>query len=83
MEAIDKLRAMTNWLDWQQEHINQKFKSIKGMELAFDYAGKHNIEFIDTDYLFNNFEGQELKSHIAAINKFYNIQNHATNKQNF
>jgi hypothetical protein len=73
MNAIDKLREITNWCNWQNEYINQNFKSIKGIEQAFNYAREHDLEFIDNDYLLDNFEGKELETHLKAIKKFQKL----------
>jgi hypothetical protein len=74
METIDKLRAMHSWYDMQSESMNYQFKSIKGMEMAFDYAIKNNLEFIDNDYLISGiFSNDEIKTHIQKIKKFQNL----------
>jgi hypothetical protein len=74
MEAINKLRAMHNWYDMQCEHMNFEFKSLKGMEKAFDYAANNNLSFIDNDYLYNEIENnEEREKHILNIKKFQNI----------
>jgi hypothetical protein len=74
MNAIEKLRAMANWASWQSEAINYEFKSIKGIEKAYDYAQKNNLEFIDNDYLYNEVEEEERKKHIDNINIFMKIK---------
>jgi|688.fasta_scaffold806239_2 hypothetical protein len=74
MQAIEKLRAINNWAEWQNEGVNQQFKSIKGLEMAFDYAQKNNLEFIDNDYLYYEVEEEERKKHIDNINKFMKIK---------
>ena len=74
MNAIEKLRAISNWADWQCEYINYEFKSIKGIEKAYDYAQKNNLEFIDNDYLYNEVEEEERKKHIDNLNKFMQIK---------
>lgn len=73
MEAIEKLRAMTEWYNNQSEYSNYAFNSLKGLERAYDYARASNLEFIDNDYLFDNFEGAELEKHLKAINKFQKL----------
>jgi len=72
--AIEKLRAVKNWADWQNEYINEKFQSIKGLEKAFDYAQANNLEFIDSDYLHSVCEESERQIHIDNINKFFKIK---------
>jgi hypothetical protein len=74
MEAINKLRAMQRWFDMQDEGMNFKFKSVKGMEDAFDYSVENNLEFIDEDYLFSaDFTDNERAKHIKNILKFQSI----------
>jgi hypothetical protein len=73
MEAIEKLRSIINWANAQSESINLQFKSIKGIEQAYDYANKHNLVFIDNDYLWNECTEEERPEHIKQINKFLKI----------
>ena len=74
MEAINKLRAMQRWFDMQSEGMNFEFKSLKGMEKAFDYSIEHNLEFIDNGYLFSaNITEKERTIHIKAIKKLQSI----------
>jgi hypothetical protein len=74
MEAINKLRAMQRWYDMQSEGMNFNFKSIKGMEKAFDYSIENNLEFIDNDFLFSaDFTDNERAKHIKNILKFQSI----------
>lgn len=65
---------MANWASWQSEAINYEFKSIKGIEKAYNYAKKHNLEFIDNDYLYNECEEEDREKHIDNINKFMKIK---------
>jgi hypothetical protein len=74
MNAIEKLRAIASWADWQSEAINYEFKSIKGIEKAYNYAQKNNLEFIDNDYLYNECEEEERQAHIDNLNKFMQIK---------
>ena len=77
MEAINKLRAMQRWYDMQSEYMNFAFKSLKGMEKAFDYSIEHDLEFIDDDYLFSdNFTESERVKHIKSILKFQSFRPH-------
>lgn len=74
MEAINKLRIMQSWYDSQSEGMNFEFKSLKGMEMAFDYSIENNLEFIDNDYFFNiDITEKERTKHIKAINKFQKL----------
>ncbi len=70
MEAIDKLRKMVDFFNEQMESENSSFKSIKGLEKAYDYAMANNLEYIDYDYLYEPTE--ELK-HLKAISKFQKL----------
>lgn len=73
LTAIEKLRTIQRWCDWQNEYINEKFKSVKGIEKAFDYAQKNNLEFIDDEYLWAECTEDERTIHINNIKKFQNI----------
>ena len=73
MTTVNKLRAMQRWFDMQNEGMNFEFKSLKGMEKAFDYSIANNLEFIDNDYLFDNFEREERNAHIKQIIKFQKL----------
>jgi hypothetical protein len=73
MTAADKLRTITQWLDYQSESVNQQFTSLKGIEAAYDYCQQNNLEFIDNDYLHDRFEGKELSKHKKARLQFFNL----------
>lgn len=45
--ACDKLRRMVNWLDYQDENFNDRFKSIADLEKCFDACERHGLEFAD------------------------------------
>lgn len=45
--ACDKLRRIANWLDYQDESFNDKFKSITDIEKCFDACERHDLEFAD------------------------------------
>lgn len=45
--ACDKLRDIAQWLNWQDEHFNSKFKSISDLEKMYDACQKHSLEFAD------------------------------------
>jgi uncharacterized lipoprotein YehR (DUF1307 family) len=67
MEAIDKLRKMVDFFNEQMESENSSFKSIKGLEKAYDYAMKNNLEYIDYDYL---YEPTEEFTHLNNLAKY-------------
>ena len=46
MEAIDKMRAIVRWCDWESEYINHKFRSIADIETAYDFCQKKDAEFV-------------------------------------
>lgn len=48
--ACDKLRRMVNWLNYQDENFNDKFKSITDIEKCFDACERHDLEFADNLY---------------------------------
>ena len=72
---------MQRWFDMQNEGMNFEFKSLKGMEKAFDYSIANNLEFIDNDYLFDTFEIEERNAHIKQIIKFQKLK--LNNNENF
>lgn len=45
--ACEKLHRISEWLNWQDESFNQKFKSISDIEKCFDACEKHDLEFAD------------------------------------
>lgn len=77
MFAIDKLRIILNWADYQNESTDEQFKSIKGIELAYDYCKANNLEFLDDEYLnglllSDEINGTEFRTHIKNRRKFFN-----------
>ena len=67
MEAIGKLRNLVNWFNMQSEYFNQQFTTINQLEKVYDYAMKHNLEFMDNDYLLE-LNHEELDNAISFIN---------------
>lgn len=59
MKAIEKLRNIVEWANYQSEHFNYSVKSLKAFELLYDYAKQNNLEFIDDDYLYNECKEEE------------------------
>lgn len=73
MEAIEKLRQMTEWFNLQSEYFNQRFKTVEQLEKVYDYAKKNNLEFLDDDYLYSGeIEEQERVKVIKFIDKLLN-----------
>lgn len=66
MEAITKLRSMTQWYDYQSEYLNERFKSVAQLEQAYDYAAKHDLAYIDDDYL-SSLEPEEAAKHFKFL----------------
>lgn len=58
MQAIDKLRAITNWSNYQNENFNSTFSSIEKIEKAYDFAKENNFEFLDSQSR-ANYEDEE------------------------
>jgi len=51
--STDKLRRIASWLDYQNEGLNDKFKSISDIEKAFDYCKQSSIvEYLDSSNMF-------------------------------
>lgn len=68
-DAIDKMRAIIAWADWQNEDFNCKIKSIKDLEKIYDYVCANELEFID-NLPYNDYHTQEDNvKHALAINK--------------
>lgn len=59
IEAIDKLRNMVNWFNYQSEHFAQQFKSVKQLEKVYDFAMKKGYEFMDDDYVYSELTEEE------------------------
>lgn len=52
--SANKMRAIVSWLDYQNEGLNDRFKSISDIEKAFDYCKQSNIvEYLDSTTMFN------------------------------
>ena len=52
VSAIDKLRNVLNWANYQNEGFNERFKSISDIEIAYDYCQANNLlEFLDWESL--------------------------------
>lgn len=50
--SANKLRSIVSWLDYQNEDLNYKFRSISDIEKAFDYCRKsQDVEFLDNQGL--------------------------------
>lgn len=62
MIAIEKLRAMTDWYNWQNECLTDGLTTISQLERMYDYAKANDLEFIDDDYLFGNCEEEEARA---------------------
>lgn len=69
MDAIDKVRLMANWFDFQSEHFNQRIKTVNDIEKVYDYAVANDLEFMDEDYLFGELEEKERDRHMNVVNK--------------
>ena len=75
--ACDKLRRMVNWLNWQDENFNDKFKSVADIEKCFDACERHSLEFADNlDWEDGDIEDEEylLAKEVNEIlgHKYYN-----------
>lgn len=47
MGAIEKLRTMVTWANFQDEGKNICFRSVKDIETAYDYCQEIDMEFVD------------------------------------
>jgi len=51
--SANKLRSIVGWLDYQNEGLNDRFKSISDIEKAFDYCKQSSIvEYLDSSNMF-------------------------------
>ena len=57
--AVDKIRAIAEWADYQAEYFNERIKSVTDMERVYDYCQRTGIEYAD------NVD----EPHITEINK--------------
>lgn len=69
MNAVDKIRNIVNWLDFQSEYANEQFTTIKQLEQVYDYTQEKGIEFIDEDYLYRELTDEERKEYYKFIKK--------------
>ena len=70
MEAIDKLRALINWANYQSEVFNERFISIGDIEIVYDYCQLHNsLEFLDSESLsyLSNEEYDKVVSEVCLL----------------
>lgn len=50
--AIDKMRNVLQWANYQNEGFNERFKTVSDIEIAYDYCQSNNIlEFLDWESL--------------------------------
>lgn len=71
--AIDKLRSIVAWADWQNESFNSRVKSVSDLEKLFDYCASSDlVEFLDD---FSYLEDEEYKKVKSEVKKLlgYNI----------
>lgn len=68
-DAIDKLRNMVNWFNMQSEYFAQQFKTVSQLEAIFDFASKHEYEFLDNDYIYAELTEEERAEAISFIDK--------------
>lgn len=65
ISAIDKIRNIVSWADYQNEGFNERVKSISDLEKLYDYADKEGLEYLDQSAYWEEDE----EKHITAINK--------------
>lgn len=74
--ACEKLRRMVNWLNWQDENFNDKFKSVADIEKCFDACERHSLEFADNlDWEDTDDEEYLLAKEVNEIlgHKYYDV----------
>lgn len=65
-----KIRAMVQWLDFQDENLNDKFRSISDIEKAYDYCRKsQDVEFLDNQGLsiLTRVEKETVKKEVTEL----------------
>lgn len=78
--AVEKIRAIVYWLDYQAEGFNLKFQSISDIEKAYDYCtNSSRAEFLDYDYM-RYMKDEDLEEHNKIVKEVtellgYNIFN--------
>jgi hypothetical protein len=74
MKAIEKMRAIVQWADYQSEYTNFKFKTIDDIEKIYDYCQANDLKFCDWNYL-SDMGADNCNKHAKAISKIlkYNI----------
>lgn len=65
VSAIDKIRNIVSWADYQNEGFNERVKSISDLEKLYNYADKEGLEFLDDPAYWEEDE----EKHTKAINK--------------
>ena len=51
MSAIQKMRNIVSWANYQNEGLNLQFTSIEQIEKAYDFCIENNFEFLDSEYI--------------------------------
>jgi viroplasmin and RNaseH domain-containing protein len=51
MIAIEKIRNIVAWANYQNEGFNLLFKSIEQIEKAYDFCIENGFEFLDSEYI--------------------------------
>lgn len=51
ISAIQKMRNIVAWANYQNEGFNDRFKTIKQIEKAYDFCIENDFEFLDSDYI--------------------------------
>jgi hypothetical protein len=51
ISAIQKMRNIVAWANYQHEGFNDKFKTFKQIEKAYDFCIENDFEFLDSDYI--------------------------------
>ncbi len=65
MEGINKLRALTMWYNDQSEYLTEGL-SLKSLIKLFDYSVKHQLPYMDDDYLYS--DSLDEKTRVKALN---------------
>lgn len=69
IDAIDKMRNIINWVDYQNEDFNCKIRSISDIEKVYNYAIANDLEFVDNLPYNDYYTPKDNFKHSLAINK--------------
>jgi hypothetical protein len=69
ISAIQKMRNIVAWANYQNEGFNDMFKTFKQIEKAYDFCQEKGYEFLDFEYIrgLTKSEATEVKAFLKKI----------------